>query len=616
MVNSYNETGQAIQVDGENSGTWGDITNTNWYIQALLNGGSVSIDLSAGDVTVPNADGVADSGKNTIFITTGVLAANTNLILPTKERFFIITNNCTGAFTVTVKPTAGTGVIVTQGQSTLVYCDGTNIISVAGGTGGGGSGAAGVYPNNTVASSGTSQALDYVTYSSYFITLTASCTLTFAASPTSGSNLDECLLILLQDTTGGWSFSFPASVVWAGTSSPTTPPTFGVAANTYTSIRLKTKDSGTTWLATIEGTGGTSSNVPVAGLYLVAGGGSKGNRSTDGATFISANPTFNIAGTSVTSIVYLPTYGRFVLMSPANGLVGNAVLYSATGSSYNFPSSASAIGLAGGSLLYAFSNGNITASNSGGAGFPLSVDGGLNFITKFPSGPAGVAFSPNGWVGAANTGLLCFSDSSGNIFASTTDGGVTMVGATHTGFGGIVNNAFAGGYFFVGDNVGGVAYKATPNATALTTVSSGLSSASFGGAVYSGTNFIIYNANSLSTSATVGGGYSSATTAFFTTAGITGSIVRLVASPSGIVIAVTSTGDVGRSTDGGVSWTKLSMSANSLTGKQIYGAVFVDSAFWIFGDGGSVATSGTGSGFNLVPTVSWGAFPALCFAGG
>lgn len=615
MVNSYNETGQAIQVDGENSGTWGDITNTNWYIQALLNGGSASIDLSTGDVTVPNADGVADSGKNTIFITTGVLAADTNLILPTKERFFIVTNNCTAAFAVTVKTTAGTGVVVPQTQSILVYCDGTNIVSVAGGTGGGGSGAGGVYPNNTVTSSGTSQALDYVTYSSYFITLTASCSITFAASPTSGSNLDECLLILKQDATGGWPFSFPASVVWAGTASPTTPPTFGLAANTYTSIRLKTKDSGTTWLATVEGTGGSSSNVPVAGLYLVAGGGSRGNRSTDGATFISANPVFNIAGTAVTSMVYLPTYGRFVLMSPANGLVGNSVLYSANGSSYNFPSSASAISLVSGSLLYAFSNGNLIASNSG-ANFPFSLDGGLNFITKGPSGPAASVFSPNGWVGTANTALLCFSDNSGNVFASTVDGGVTIVGAVHSGFSGIVNNAFAGGFFFVGDNAGNVAAKASANGTALTTVTSALSSTAFLGAAYNGTNFIIYNANSLSYSSTVAGPYTSATTAFFTTAGITGSIVKLVASPAGIVVAVTSTGDVGRSTDGGISWTKLSMSANPLTGKQIYGAVFVDSAFWIFGDGGSVATSGTGSGFNLVPTVSWGAFPALCFAGG
>lgn len=616
MVNSYNETGQAIQVDGENSGTWGDITNTNWYIQALLNGGSVSVDLSGGDVTVPNVDGVADSGKNTIFITTGILTANTNLILPTKERFFIVTNNCTGAFTMTVKPTAGTGVVVTQGQSILVYCNGTNIVSVAGGTGGGGSGTAGVYPNNTVVSSGTSQALDYVTYSSYFITLTASCSITFAASPSSGSNLDECLLILKQDATGGWPFSFPASVVWAGTSSPTTPPTFGLAANTYTSIRLKTKDSGTTWLATLEGTGGSSSNVPIAGLYLVAGGGSKANRSTDGATFISANPNFNISGTSVTSMVYLPTYGRFVLMSPASGLVGGAVLYTTNGSSYNFPSSASTIGLGSGSLLYAFSNGNIIASNSGGAGFPLSIDGGLNFITKFPSGAAATVPSPNGWIGAANTGLLCFSDSSGNVFASTVDGGVTVVGAIHTGFSGIVNNSFAGGYFFAGDGAGGVAYKASANSTVLTTVSSSLSSTAFLGTAYNGTNFIVYNANSLSYSSTVAGPYTSATTAFFTTAGITGSIVKLIASPAGIVVAVTATGDVGRSTDGGVTWTKLSTINNPLTGKQIYGAVFVDSAFWIFGDGGTVATSGNGSGFNLVPTVSWGAFPALCFAGG
>lgn len=135
MANSYTNVGQIQQVNGENSGTWGDFTDTNWDINALLVGGVSAQTVTIADVTPANVDGVADAGKSNSFVCSGVLTGNRALILPTKPRQFIVTNNCTGAFTLTVKTAAGTGIVVPQGGSLHLYCDGTNILKANDGTG-------------------------------------------------------------------------------------------------------------------------------------------------------------------------------------------------------------------------------------------------------------------------------------------------------------------------------------------------------------------------------------------------------------------------------------------------------------------------------------------------
>lgn len=60
---------------------------------------------------------------------TGLLTGNRNLIVPASVQQYWINNQTTGAFTVTVKTAAGTGIAVTQGQSAILYCDGTNVVA-------------------------------------------------------------------------------------------------------------------------------------------------------------------------------------------------------------------------------------------------------------------------------------------------------------------------------------------------------------------------------------------------------------------------------------------------------------------------------------------------------
>ncbi|MEQ6289626.1 hypothetical protein ACFPAG_03255 [Vogesella sp. GCM10023246] len=62
-----------------------------------------------------------------ILILTGALTANINLVFPAISGAWIVRNQTTGAFTITCKTQAGTGVVVSQGFSNALFGDGTNI---------------------------------------------------------------------------------------------------------------------------------------------------------------------------------------------------------------------------------------------------------------------------------------------------------------------------------------------------------------------------------------------------------------------------------------------------------------------------------------------------------
>jgi hypothetical protein len=60
---------------------------------------------------------------------TGTLTGNRNIIVPTTVQQYWVNNETTGAFTFTVKTSAGTGVLVAAGSRSILYCDGTNVVN-------------------------------------------------------------------------------------------------------------------------------------------------------------------------------------------------------------------------------------------------------------------------------------------------------------------------------------------------------------------------------------------------------------------------------------------------------------------------------------------------------
>lgn len=112
-----------LQGTGDNSGTWGAELNTAVFtIVDNVFGAVTTVSLSNVDVTLTTTQTQANA-----FVLSGVLSANVNVIFPAIGRTYFITNNCTGAFTASIKVTGQTAVVVPQGSSGFWVLDGTNI---------------------------------------------------------------------------------------------------------------------------------------------------------------------------------------------------------------------------------------------------------------------------------------------------------------------------------------------------------------------------------------------------------------------------------------------------------------------------------------------------------
>lgn len=60
---------------------------------------------------------------------TGALTGNRNVIVPATVQQYWVDNSTTGAYTLTVKTSAGTGVAISQGARGIYYCNGTDVVN-------------------------------------------------------------------------------------------------------------------------------------------------------------------------------------------------------------------------------------------------------------------------------------------------------------------------------------------------------------------------------------------------------------------------------------------------------------------------------------------------------
>lgn len=120
---------------GDQSGTWGDTTNTN--LGALLEQaitGFLSVAQGDATLTLTSLNGASDQARNMVIDLTGAMTNNRNVVVPTAAKFYLFKNSTTGGFSTTIKTAAGTGVAIAAGTAQLVYCDGTNVVQGLSGT--------------------------------------------------------------------------------------------------------------------------------------------------------------------------------------------------------------------------------------------------------------------------------------------------------------------------------------------------------------------------------------------------------------------------------------------------------------------------------------------------
>lgn len=115
---------------GELSGTWGDVVNDN--ITSMLEqavSGKATVAMADANQTLTTANGTTDQARCMMVECTGALAADRNVVCPTATKLYIVNNLTSGGKNLVFKTTAGTGVTVPPSTCTLVYCDGTNVVS-------------------------------------------------------------------------------------------------------------------------------------------------------------------------------------------------------------------------------------------------------------------------------------------------------------------------------------------------------------------------------------------------------------------------------------------------------------------------------------------------------
>ncbi len=118
-----------LMVTGENSGTWGDKTNTNLNLLQQAIAGYQSIALTSTNTTLAMSNATISDARNAVIKFTGTIAANTTVFVDSGiEKTYIIENGTSGAFTLALNQVGGNSVIfgATDKTSKIVYLDGTN----------------------------------------------------------------------------------------------------------------------------------------------------------------------------------------------------------------------------------------------------------------------------------------------------------------------------------------------------------------------------------------------------------------------------------------------------------------------------------------------------------
>ena len=126
MPSTYtNNTGIELIATGEQSGTWGTTTNTNFQIiDRTLNGvGTIDLSSSGSAHTLTTTDGTLTDGMYKVLVLSGATTGCTITVSPNdQDKVFYVVNS--SGQTCTFSQGSGANVSISNGDTKIIYCDG------------------------------------------------------------------------------------------------------------------------------------------------------------------------------------------------------------------------------------------------------------------------------------------------------------------------------------------------------------------------------------------------------------------------------------------------------------------------------------------------------------
>jgi hypothetical protein len=146
MASTYNYLGIELMATGENAGTWGTKTNTNlniiqqaasgYHSQSIAGGAQTTALLITDGDSTSSTDSLTNAARNVIIELTGTITGNQIVTIPNgTEKFYLIKNTTSGAYTVQIKGASdsgsGTTFTATEKDTKLIYINGQDVTNVS-----------------------------------------------------------------------------------------------------------------------------------------------------------------------------------------------------------------------------------------------------------------------------------------------------------------------------------------------------------------------------------------------------------------------------------------------------------------------------------------------------
>ena len=125
MASTYSTTLRIELIgNGDQSGTWGDTTNSNLgdLIEAAITN-VVDITFADANYTLSANNGLPDEARNAVLNLIGTNTAQRNLVAPAVEKTYVIKNGTGANVAITA---GGANVVIANGATQHVWCDGTD----------------------------------------------------------------------------------------------------------------------------------------------------------------------------------------------------------------------------------------------------------------------------------------------------------------------------------------------------------------------------------------------------------------------------------------------------------------------------------------------------------